>query len=223
LGKFSLKEVALIPVKFMLGKISFDNKVIYALAVGIAGLVFGYLIFKGFKKAGPWLRLWLVVPIALAVLVSFRLPILGYFRLLFVLPAFYLLLARGIESLPKNWRVVGLMFILFINLTSSILYLASPRFHREDWRGAADAVGDEKIIFPAKSQKEALIYYGREKQIIDIDELKGEENPIWLSRYIWEVFDPTDAARKKVESLGYNKVSVSNFNGVILFKYAYRD
>ena len=219
LGRSSLKEIILIPVKFMFGRIGFENLVVYGFVVGLVGFLFGFLIFKGLKKTSLWLRLWLIVPVILAVVIAFKLPILSYFRLLFVLPAFYLLLAGGIQSLPKQLKFVGLIFVLFLNLTSSIIYLTNPRFQREDWRSAAKALGSSKIVFSVNSQKEALSYYGKGDQIINFDQIDKKEKEIWLSRYVWEVFDPSDIARRKIEDLGYNKTYEYNFNGVVVWKY----
>ena len=80
-----------------------------------------------------------------------------------------------------------------------------------------------KIVFPVNSQKEALIYYKKDGQIISKEDITKDNNTIWLSRYVWEVFDPQDTARKYIEGLGYNKVLEANYNGVVFFKYAYRN
>ena len=102
---------------------------------------------------------------------------------------------------------------------TSFYYLLTPRFQREDWRAAARALGDEKIIFPSDSQKEALIYYKKDSQLINSTQLGRNDKEVWLSRYVWEIFDPSDTARLRIESLGYNKTQEFNFGGVILWKY----
>ncbi len=224
LGRSSLKEIILIPVKFMLGRISFEDKWLYGLLVAVVSSIYGYLLFRSIRlmrsiRNLKLLLLWLIVPVILAVVIAFKLPILSYFRLLFVLPAFYLLLAGGTQSLPKRWRNLFVVLILFVNLTSSILYLVGPRFQREDWRSMAKALGSSKIVFPANSQKEALSYYGKGDQIINSDQIYKKGKEIWLSRYVWEVFDPSDIARQRIESLGYNKTDEYNFNGVVVWKY----
>lgn len=82
------------------------------------------------------------------------------------------------------------------------------------------AIGGQKTILPANSQKEALVYYGKGEQIVDAQDLNSKDREIWLSRYVWEIFDPKDSVRLKIESLGYNRTRESNFNGVVLYKYA---
>jgi len=217
LGEASFKNFLLIPVKFMIGRVGFDEKWLYGVIVaGTAGL-YAYLLFKA-RKANKIYWLWLTVPIVLGAFLSFKISILTYFRFLFVLPAFYILVALGIEATGR-FKNLFLTLVLCINLLSIGYYLLTPRFHREDWRGAAGAIGGSKIVFPANSQKEALIYYGKGNQIISSDEIDKKDKEIWLSRYVWEVFDSEDTARMKIEDLGYNKTSEHNFNGVLFWKY----
>jgi len=213
LGVPTVKNIALIPVKFIFGRIGFDNKVIYAVLVVSALTLFGYVLNKA-RNAGKIFWGWLVIPVVLGILISFKIPTISYFRFLFCLPALYILISKS--RVPKV--LIGI--VLFVNLASSLMYLLSPRFHREDWRSAAAAVGNEKIVFPANSQKEALVYYGKGNQITAIEGLTPDTSSAWLSRYVWEIFDPSDSVRLKIESLGYNKTSEMNFNGVVFFKYA---
>jgi len=217
MGQTSLKNIFLIPIKFMIGRISFENNVVYAIIVGAVGLVFAYLFFMA-RKASRLYWLWLMVPVVLGALVGFWVPTLSYHRFLFVLPAFYVLIAFGIGK-----SRLFLWIVLAVNVLGILYYMLTPNFHREDWRSAALAIGEEKIVFPAKSQKEALIYYGKENQIIDVAQIDKKDREIWLSRYVWEIFDPQDSARKSVESLGYNKTSEYNFNGVVFWKYENRN
>lgn len=217
LGTLTLKNITLIPVKFMIGRISFDNKVFYGIIVIAVSLLFGYLLFFS-RKVSKILWYWLVVPIALGVILSFKIPTLSYFRFLFCLPALYLLVAAGMEKSGK-YKKVALILILGINLLSSGYYLFNYRFQREDWRALAAAAGTNKIVFPASSQKEALVYYGKGSQITDALHLTKNDKTIWLSRYVVEIVDSNDTTRLAIESLGYNKASEYNFNGVEVWKY----
>lgn len=221
LGLTTLKNLALIPTKFILGRISFDDKLFYGMVMTLLSGLIGWVLFKA-AKAPRLIWIWLILPVALGVIIGFKLPILYYFRFLFILPAFYILIAFGISALGKN-KNQALYLILGINLITSFYYLLTPRFHREDWRAAAMALGSEKIIFPSDSQKEALTYYKKDDQIINSSQLGRNETEVWLSRYVWELFDPSDTARLRIESLGYNKTSTHNFNGVVFFKYARRN
>lgn len=169
-----------------------------------------YVIGKAKNKLNWY---WFGISLLLGILLSFFIPTLTYFRYLFILPAFYLLLS---ESRSKLFVLI----ILAINLLSSGFYLFDKRFQREDWREITKQVGQDKIVMAADSQKEALIYYGKEKQIISSQELiASSHETVWLSRYVWNIFDQNDSTRKIIENLGYNWSKEINLNGVVFWKY----
>lgn len=217
LGTVTLKNIALIPVKFMIGRISFDNKVLYGIMVTVVALLFGYFLYLS-QRASKILWYWLVIPVVLGIILSFRIPALSYFRFLFCLPALYLLVAVGMEKAGK-YKKAALILVLGINLFSSGYYLFNYKFQREDWRAAAIAIGTDKIVLPGSSQKEALVYYGKGNQIRDVLHLTKNDKAIWLSRYVAGIADPTDSTRLTIERLGYNKASEYDFNGVTFWKY----
>lgn len=217
LGPATFKNAALIPVKFIFGRISFDDKTLYGIIAVVAISLFGFILYRA-RKSSKLLWVWLVLPVLLGIIVSFKIPTLSYFRFIFCLPALYILMAVGFEKISK-YKYLFISIILLINLSSSFYYLINTRFQREDWRSASKAIGSDTIVMPAFSQAEALEYYGKGSQIVNIKSFVGDQEQIWLSRYVWQVFDSGDTSRKKVESLGYNKVLESNFNGVVFFKY----
>ena len=222
LGTISLKNIALIPVKFIFGRISFNNKILYG-AVSLASvLLYSFLlVVRRPLKVRPYkvVWAWLIIPILLGILISIKIPILYYFRFLFCLPAFYILAAGGITSLKGKTFWIFLSTAILINIASSSLYLFNPKFQRENWRAVAEAVGADAIIYPSNSQKEALTYYQKGGQIVYFQNFSGEPRVVWLSRYVWQIFDSKDMARIKIENLGYNKVQELNLNGVEFWKY----
>ncbi|EKE12736.1 MAG: hypothetical protein ACD_13C00144G0041 [uncultured bacterium] len=222
LGTISLKNIALIPVKFIFGRISFNNKILYGAVSLASAFLYAFLLtlrrpLKGFSHKVLWA--WLIVPILLSILISIKIPILYYFRFLFCLPAFYILAAGGLTSLKGKTFWIFLSTAILINIASSSLYLFNPKFQRENWRAVAEAVGADAIIYPSNSQKEALTYYQKGGQIVYFQNFSGEPRVVWLSRYVWQIFDSKDMARIKIENLGYNKVQELNLNGVEFWKY----
>jgi mannosyltransferase len=229
LGQANLKEILLIPTKFILGRIGFDNKIVYAGIIALSGLSYGYLIWRGRKIVikNYFLLIWLFLPIALAALISFKISIFSYFRLIFVLPAMYLILALGLTSFKKKTLSFLLPIVVLVNLLFASIYLFNPKFQREDWRGLTDFILKEKgegkpvVIFVANSQMEALKYYA--KDTIDIQagtaNLKKDTNELYLMRYVWDVFDPEDKVRLKVEKAGFLKTAEYDFNKVVVWKY----
>jgi len=224
LGKTTPKAVALIPTKFLLGRISFQNKFIYALVVTISSLVMAVPLSKTGNKKYRLIWLWFILPIILAIILGNFISILSYFRLIFTLPALYILIAVGLSKINEKSFLPLLSFILAINFIFTGLYLRNTKFHREDWRSFVqyidkNSVENSQIIFPSSSQMEALFYYQPSITFTDINGLKETTNQIYLVRYVVDIVDKEDHTRKKIESLGYNKIEEKDFNGVIVWKY----
>ncbi len=227
LGTFSLKNFALIPIKFILGRISFDNKYIYAVIVLVTVFLFGYLILKSTRRVNFLIWMWLLVPLVLGIIISFKLSILSYFRFLFVLPAFYLLIAVGISKTQKYANYL-LGVLLISNLIFSGIYLFNPRFQREGWKELVTFVKKESegkktiTLFVADSNMEGYKYYDSSANISGPKGFGTKYEEIWLMRYLQPVFDANDNLRTKIEASGYNKEKEYDFNGVVVWKYTNR-
>ena len=228
LGTFSFKNFALIPVKFVFGRISFDDKYLYASIILLAAFLFGYLILKSIKstrRVDSIIWLWLVVPIFLGMIISFRLSIFSYFRFLFCLPAFYLLVAVGLKKLKPKISNILIIVLVGMNLIFSGIYLFNPRFQREGWRELTTFVKEESgnksaiILFVADSNMEAYKYYDSNANITGPNGFGTKYKEIWLIRYLQPVFDSKDLLRAKIEASGYNKEKEYDFNGVVVWKY----
>src|SRR5258708_1336286 len=221
LGKFSIKDVLLIPVKFVIGRVGFDNKYLYSIIVGISLLLYGFIAVKS-RKLLFWL--WLLIPVGLALVISIKLPVLNYFRFLFVLPAFYLIIANGLENINKKWRWLFLTLVVGINQLSSLIYLTNQKIQRENWRGAVNFIQSNQtqnsvVIFPADSQMEVYRYYAPKAQIYGPGAIGKGYSVIWLIRYAQPISDPEDTTRAKIEDLNYKKLNEFDFNGVVVWKY----
>lgn len=209
LGTVNFKNIILIPIKFVTGRISIDQNVIYILIISLLLILYFYFLSKAKNKL---IWSWLIVSFVAGVFISFFIPTLTYFRYLFILPAFYLLLS---ESTSK----IFIAFVLFINLLFTGLYLFNPEYQRENWRELSRIVGKNAIILPTKSQQEALVYYDLSDNVVLKEDLKLDQNEVWLSRYVWNIFDSSDSTRKYLENLGYNWTEEVNLNGVVFWKY----
>lgn len=229
LGGSSLKQIALIPIKFIIGRISFYNKFIYATYIFAALFVYIWPFLNSLRrrKEVEIIWLWFFVPLILAIILGFQFSVLSYFRLIFILPAFYLLVAFGL-SLIKNNQTARLimMLMIFFNLVSVGIYHFSDRFKRENWKEAVTYVENsskgEKAasIFVTKNQRDAYIYYQNSVQSYSYKDFDNNMyDRVWLFRYIQPIFDPQDNARKKIELLGFKKVEEKDFNGVTVWEY----
>lgn len=224
LGKTTIRELLLIPIKFMIGRISFYNKILYAIFIIPPTILFGWALLNSKSKI-----LWFVfvVPILLAALFGFFFSGFSYFRLIFLLPVFYLLVAIGIVYVDniksKKYLLTG---IILVNMICSFVYLLNPRFYREDWKGAVSWVEENskthKIasIFVAKHIMDPYNYYTNSNQGFGpMDLMDNSYDKIYLFRYVQPVFDREDNLKKKIELLGYKKEQEKDFNGVVVWEY----
>ncbi len=217
-GGFNFKSLPLILVKFIFGRITIDNKIIYSAVFGSISLIYLWVLSEAKNKL---LWLWLAVPVILGTVISFKIPVFSYFRFLFVLPAFVLLLAEG----AKN-RSFFIAFIIIISFVSIIIFNFNSKFQREDWRSAVKYIQNSgsKIFMPSLAQAAPLYYYGPGLIIRDRDTISiGSEKTIFLVRYVPEIFDPRDFLRRVLELSGYQKIEEKNFNSIIVGKYENRD
>lgn len=220
LGRTNMKNLLLVPVKFIFGRISVDNKILYAVITVPILAIYSYFLSRSREKI---LWFWLLAPLLLGAVISFKLPIFSYFRFLFVLPPFLLLLAKGAQN--SNFFKVLIISVSVISLAMFNLY---PRYQRENWREAAKYMQNARgnIIMPSLAQAAPLNYYYPKASVEDREALPAlveyrniYTKNLYLVRYVQEIFDPEDEERKLIESASFIKTEEKNFNGVIVWKY----
>ena len=227
LGRTSVKELLLVPVKFTIGRISSYDKIFYVSSLVLPSILFGLLFLRSltFWNKTKFVWIWLIIPIVIAALLGIWLSVFSYFRLLFVLPAFYLLLAASSLSIKKDFlRIVAVSGVIIVNLVATSIYLLNPRFHREDWRGAVSFIEENSrensaAIFVTKNQRDPYRYYSKAVPSYGPEGLEQEFSKVWLVRYVQPIFDPQDQLRQKLEKIGYRKLSERDFNGVVIWEY----
>lgn len=171
LGTPNLKNLLLIPMKFVLGKISFEPKIVYYGLSGVSSLVVGLFVFKGAQKHRNLLFL-LLAPLAIAFIFSFTSPLLQYFRFLYLLPVLALLLAVGTRS-----QVAARAVVMGIFLVSTAAYLFIPAFHREDWKHALSGVPESLPVYVIHSVSDPLMYYYPTYTLVDLKSIERDPIP----------------------------------------------
>ena len=235
-------------MKFIIGRITIFDKKIYAL-VSLA-LIFGYggLLINGLlaKPKGPEkvsrkiLLSWLMTPFLVSWMASTQVPNFQPFRLLLILPAFFLILGQGIISLSGKGRLLALFFVFLVNLGSLLAYYQNPYFYREDWRALSNFVKDQKVflVISAKAFAWPLTYYRVESQVISVTEdlcpVKSEDflgfneklkNQFLISYtpYLADVYDPTYLVPKWIQDSGFVKIKEISFNQIPVWVYERSD
>lgn len=226
-------------VKLTIGRISVDYNLTYAILLSpIALFVFLLLILSFFRMAlyRTFLWLWFLAPITLAFLIAFFIPVFAYFRFIFILPAFYILWASAINTInwPRLIRIL-LAIALFINIGATTIYLASPKFQRENWRDATafvakNAKPDSVVLFAADLPAAPFDYYNKSKlsaygalknfnankgDVEGIIKLRSEnKSQIFLFQYLSGITDPQGIIFQEIVNAGFKNTRTTNFEGV---------
>lgn len=246
------KALPLTFVKFAIGRITIFDKKIYALAMGILFLVYSFLLAKGFRLKKKWqisksllvVSLWLVLPVAMAWMISVFLPNYQPFRLLFVLPAFYLLLSWGVNSFSSTWTFrLGTTFILLVNLISLGVYYQNPYFHREDWRGAVGYIESQSeeqkslVLLPSYTSHWPYTYYSQGKvplvglahefKTVSQEDLQSsivtDKEKIYYIYYLVDLFDPQTLIPNWLENEKFVKIKEVSFNQIRIQEWTVKE
>lgn len=236
-GSFGLKPLVLTFVKFIIGRIDHPNNLVYGLLFLPAGGIFLYLVWRALTFSDNLVRrillTWLVIPIFFTLLISLLIPIYSYFRLLFVIPTFLLLISYGIISFKKGFKLI-ITIVFLIQIIAASIYLFNPIFHREDWKGLVNFLRsnpeNSKILFESNGSFAPFEYYGNDQvrgvgalknfpatSQFDLIDLKSELNGvmnIYLVDYLVQLSDPQRLVGEKLIELGYKHKGIKNFNGV---------
>ena len=132
-------------------------------------LAIGFAILEAADRERPvvgFLFLSLVVPIAIALVVSIFKPLFVFRYLLICVPFFVLLASIGLSRLnPRSVMIVVTALIVGLSLFEDhIFYQEGPN---QDWRGAVDFVaakakpGDVLLVFPEWNVNPVRYYVGR--------------------------------------------------------------
>lgn len=222
IGGPDIKNLLLIPIKFLIGRVSLDNKIVYFSLLLLPLFLTSYLFYQARKF--KFLIFWFFTPLFLIFLVSFKFPVLSYFRLLFLLPAFYLIITQGILKLKSKFHYPLIIFILSINLVSLSAYLFMSRFHREDWKTLSQtliskSINQPIVIINAVSSPLKYYYAGNLQDYASID-TNSLGNEFWLIPYAQAIFNPDFSWENQIKSNGFTKSYEQHFIGdLTLLKY----
>ena len=192
---------------------------------------------------GTIIIMWFFIPLIVSWLVSLVVPNFQPFRLLLILPAFYLLLAKGVQE--KRSLVIRntLVFLLLsINIFSLGVYYLNPYFWREDWRGLVRYIKSEKeslVILPSETSNWPIRYYDPENEVKMVYGTSGVEkvgdlgstirqpaermgevgDKVFFIRYLVPLFDPNEKILAELDARGYTKISEISFNQIPLWEF----
>ena len=223
-------------MKFTLGRISFTDKTLYYLITVIASIPNAILFANAMKsyKKNKLLLLWLLIPILLSFLISVFFPAFIYFRLLFVLPAFYLIAAISVGNMKSGRILAGI--IIAINILSCLIYYTDEFQKREMWREAVtyveNRIADNEIVIFSYPEPFAPYRWYEKKEYLSFgatDSIKTEKvnasdktrelvsnvSGVYYFEYLNDLSDPTRIVMNVIVESGFTEKEVTgDFNGV---------
>lgn len=212
LGKAEIKNFFMIFLKFATGRLSWYPKWSYYLTAGISTAIIWVFVFVGSKK-NKLLGYLGILPLFLGLGVSFWVPMMQYFRFLFVIPIMSILLEKGVEK--KQYIRVGMicLYVVF-----SLIYLFGAQFHREDWKKLVQSINPMQPVFIIIPSSDPLLYYNssllpQELRTIEKAQLSGRIQIIPYGEEIYG-YDHTAILEKK----GCIKETRSTYRGPLILE-----
>ncbi len=228
----TFNELLLIPLKTFFGRASFQDRNLYTIVSVLAASIYGVIFASSLRKANQTTKLliiWIGIPLLSAFLISFFVPVLSYFRMIFILPAVYLLLAKGIDNLPKKLALPSFLIICLISVLSLGAYYLNPAFQREDWRGAINFISkninkESVVVFENNEIPAPARYYASDLSNFkaglspDLEESLLNKRQVFLFEYLADVYDPDRVVEKKLKELDFFNTETFDFSGVGFIK-----
>ena len=229
------KTVPLTFAKFIFGKGTIDNIFFYALVIAPVFLVFLYSLAKTVREnTGKVLTVFFFLPFASAFLVSLIVPVAAPQRLIFLLPIFYLIIAKGILRMLPVKKLLAIIAVIVTGIAGITDYYTNPYVQREEWRQAVEFVegsGDDKtlVLFVFPSPFAPYLWYEKgtieakgiaPKFILDDNDLANlqpevnNKNRIYLFQYLTGLTDPKEKTRAFLSENGFANRDTKDFPGV---------
>jgi hypothetical protein len=238
------KSLLLVVGKFVFGISDLELNLLTLVLLAAVGSGVALLAWWALRLAGQkltqqrqqffWLIIcWLVLPIVLAWLVSFKIPILQAKRVLFALPAWTVLVgwlcAQPFKLVKQQLTAQTLLALaLGIQIVSLIQYWRQPQLQREDWRQLISTIqtqypdGVAVAVFAFDQPFAPWIWYAdtsfptvslgqlATNQIDLTNKLKTvtEYRYVLTFDYLTDLTDPSDQVLLEISQLGYDQVSV---------------
>ncbi len=239
-GGANLKEVFFVWSKFVFGRISLIDKSKYLLLVFLASIPFVFSLMNAFRHKEAPIRIiwfWFFLSLLLGFLISFFIPAFTYFRFIFLLPSFYILVSYGIYKIKRQSFQNFLIFtILAFNFLSWLIYIRDPRQQREKWREAVGfierrALPGDIVLFEYPDPFTPFRWYSRSlveaKGATDsvranvsktkerTEKLIENKDGIYLFEYLRDLSDPTGVVQKTISEKGFKvKEEYAYFQGI---------
>ncbi|MBU0974090.1 glycosyltransferase family 39 protein [Patescibacteria group bacterium] len=244
-----LKAIPLVVAKFIFGNLDVEPNqffIIFGAMVIIPILVLLFVKFKKLTNKKKYNLLftlaWLILPLISSWLVSFYIPVIRAKRLLFLLPAFYILAAYLIDNFLKNTKKINfalailLMLSIFsINIISTTFYYTNPSIQRENWKGLYQEISEtfspaNTVFIYSFTDKFAPIKWYDTKNypaistgellISKVDDLANtlkrvvEYENVLVFDYLRDLSDPDRKIEKELANFGFKEIGALDYPNI---------
>lgn len=244
-----IKSIPLIILKFIFGNLDIEPNLFFIIFGLLIGLPFLILMLEKFKKLSNknrdsfyFIVFWLVVPLLSSWLVSFYIPVIRAKRLLFILPAFYIMAAYLYENFIKSGSkiksalaVTLILTIFTTNLFSTLSYYTNPKLQRENWRELFQKISTDfspsntLIIYSFTDQFAPAKWYGRDEFeslstgklfINDVEDLANtlknvvEYENVLVFDYLRDLTDPSRKIEDELINFEFKEVGALDYPNI---------
>lgn len=236
-GGANIKQLVLLWVKFVVGRISFADKYLYYSLVVVFSVPFALSLLKSLKvKEKPRLLwIWVLLPAVIGFLVSIYFPAFIYFRFIYLLPPFYLLISWGVYKSNVFFKPLLISALIIVNLVGWGIYALDKNQHRENWREAVFLVESrlkkgEVAVFTNPEPFAPYQWYGKKLEaaygatdsvsahkdatIKKTKAILENKSGVYYFRYLNDLHDPNNYVASTIEDSGFVKGEVLDFVGV---------
>lgn len=250
-----LKSLALVVGKFVYGVIDLKPSLLITASLLAMIVLITTSIFAVRKKAWAHLLqalkrsvrpqssagiftlvIWLLAPLVSAWIVSFWIPVIQPKRVIYLLPAWCLLIA-ALSLLPAKRRLSKIMIalVMLLNLNGTWQYWTSPSLQRENWRGLHTEITrsyrptQAVVVFSFPDAFAPWRWYGQgdfpsistgKLHTSQVDDLTNVLKPITEKEYVLvfdylrDLTDPANQVPQVIESFGYQQVGVIDYPNI---------
>jgi len=242
-----LKSPALVVGKFIYGVMNIEPTLFFIATFLLISLIFSYLFYLNlnkFKKPKALKNLilissWLFLPLLLAWIVSFWVPVIRPKRVLFLLPATYLLISHivtlGRKKVQQQWGTVLVSILLMLNMWGVLQYHLNPNYQREDWRSLQQEImntyspSETILLFSFRSPFSPWRWYDQNQyptlstgklyiknvpQLSEKIKLINDYRYVLLFDYLRDLTDPDDQLRTELWSLGFHEINTLDYPNI---------
>ncbi|MFA6814655.1 MAG: hypothetical protein GX943_01635 [Candidatus Pacebacteria bacterium] len=238
-----LKSLPLVPLKFIYGLLNIDFNVFFVVSsLLIFGLI-AYLIYqqrsqKETQQALTFFTFFFLAPLLFIWLFSFFIPVLQPKRVLFLLPAFFILISHLIVYAKKNWQILAqilLLSIFAIHLFALTNYWLKPQLQRENWRTLVGEIeqsfglGKSVAVFSFSAPFAPFEYYQEdylatfatgsfylpnESDLPNKIKVLADYDYVLLFDYLRDLTDPQDQLPSLIKDLGFAEIGVYDYPNI---------